>query len=122
MVAFLDRRPVFKGHTLVIPRAHVETLADLPADKVGGFFLVVQRLVNAVEEATGAQGTFVAINNRVSQSVPHLHYATSSPHQGATASASSSGPARATGTTTRWPPWPPPSCRADEPGPGPAPT
>jgi len=73
VVAFLDRRPVFKGHTLVIPRAHVETLADLPADKVGGFFLVVQRLAGAVEGATGAQGTFVAINNRVSQSVAHLH-------------------------------------------------
>ncbi len=73
VIAFLDRRPLFRGHTLVIPRAPIETLADLPVAQVGGFFLVVQRLAVAVEEAMGAEGTFVAINNRVSQSVPHLH-------------------------------------------------
>jgi len=73
VVAFLDRRPLFPGHTLVIPRAPVETLADLPVGQVGGFFVVVQRLAGAVEHAMGAQGTFVAVNNRVSQSVAHLH-------------------------------------------------
>jgi len=73
VVAFLDIRPVFKGHTLVAPRAHVATLADLPPAAVGPFFLVVQRIAAAVEAGLGAGGTFVAINNRVSQSVPHLH-------------------------------------------------
>src|SRR6516165_2527222 len=73
VVAFLDIRPVFPGHVLVVPRAHVETLADLPAAEVGPFFMVVQHLSGAVERAMGAQGTFVAINNKVSQSVPHLH-------------------------------------------------
>jgi histidine triad (HIT) family protein len=73
VVAFLDNRPLFPGHTLVAPRAHVETLADLPAAGVGPFFGVVQRLAAAVERAMGAGGTFVAINNKVSQSVPHLH-------------------------------------------------
>jgi histidine triad (HIT) family protein len=72
-VAFLDIRPVFPGHVLVVPRAHVETLADLPAPAVGPYFTAVQHLAGAVERAMGAQGTFVAINNRVSQSVPHLH-------------------------------------------------
>jgi histidine triad (HIT) family protein len=73
VVAFLDMRPVFPGHVLVVPRAHVETLSDLPADAVGPYFTAVQRVAGAVERAMGAQGTFVAINNRVSQSVPHLH-------------------------------------------------
>ena len=73
VVAFLDHRPVFPGHVLVVPRVHVETLADLPAGEVGPFFLVVQHLSGAVERAMEAQGTFVAINNKVSQSVPHLH-------------------------------------------------
>jgi histidine triad (HIT) family protein len=72
-VAFLDARPVFKGHVLVLPRAHVETLADLPADLVGPFFLRVQRVSAALPAALGCQGTFVAANNIVSQSVPHLH-------------------------------------------------
>lgn len=72
-VAFLDVRPLFEGHTLVVPRAHVETLADLPADRTGPFFALVQRLSVAVPEAMGAAGTFVAMNNVVSQSVPHLH-------------------------------------------------
>ena len=73
VVAFLDHRPVFPGHVLVVPRAHVESLADLPADSVGPYFRVVQHLAGAVERAMAAQGTFVAINNKVSQSVPHLH-------------------------------------------------
>jgi histidine triad (HIT) family protein len=70
-VAFLDARPVFKGHVLVVPRAHVETLADL--DEVGPFFERVQAAARAVETGLGADGTFVAMNNRISQSVPHLH-------------------------------------------------
>ena len=72
-VAFLDLRPVFPGHTLLIPRAHHETLPDLPGDLVAPFFTVAQRLAVAVPEAMDAIGTFVAINNVVSQSVPHLH-------------------------------------------------
>ncbi|MET8082706.1 HIT family protein [Micromonospora sp. NPDC005237] len=72
-VAFLDTRPVFKGHVLVVPRAHLVTLAELPADLLPGYFALVQRLAVAVEAALGAGGTFVAVNNKVSQSVPHLH-------------------------------------------------
>jgi len=73
VVAFLDHRPLFPGHVLVAPRAHVETLADLPVAGVGPFFIAVRRVSGAVERAMGAGGTFVAINNKVSQSVPHLH-------------------------------------------------
>ncbi|MCD0448425.1 HIT family protein [Actinocorallia sp. API 0066] len=72
-VAFLDARPVFKGHVLVVPRGHVETLTDLPVDEVGGFFRFVQRVAGGVERGLAAGGTFVAMNNRISQSVPHLH-------------------------------------------------
>ena len=72
-VAFLDVRPVFEGHVLVIPRAHVETLPELPADELVPVMGVVQRICEAVEAGLGAHGTFVAMNNRVSQSVPHLH-------------------------------------------------
>ncbi len=71
--AFLDRRPIFPGHVLLIPRQHCETIVDLPHPDVGSFFASVQLLAQAVEIAVGAEGTFVAINNRVSQSVPHLH-------------------------------------------------
>ena len=71
--AFLDHRPVFKGHVLVLPRQHVEVLGDLPARDVAPYFTAVQRLSVAVEAGLGAGGTFVALNNRVSQSVPHLH-------------------------------------------------
>jgi histidine triad (HIT) family protein len=73
VVAFLDARPVFKGHVLVAPRGHVATLADLPADRVGPVFLRVQLLSAVMPAALGCQGTFVALNNVVSQSVPHLH-------------------------------------------------
>jgi len=73
VVAFLDSRPVFKGHVLVIPRDHYETLPDLPAGLVGPLFTQVQRVSAALPAALGAQGTFVALNNVVSQSVPHLH-------------------------------------------------
>ncbi|GAA1668070.1 HIT family protein [Nonomuraea maheshkhaliensis] len=70
-VSFLDVRPVFKGHVLVVPRVHVETLTDLR--EVGPFFERVQAMARAVEEGLKAGGTFVAMNNRVSQSVAHLH-------------------------------------------------
>lgn len=72
-VAFLDVRPVFPGHVLVAPRAHRATLLDLPAPEVGPFFTVVQRVTAAVTDAMEAEGSFVAVNNTVSQSVPHLH-------------------------------------------------
>jgi histidine triad (HIT) family protein len=72
-LAFLDYRPLFPGHTLLIPKQHYETLADLPADLIGPFFGNAQRLASAVERGMQAEGTFVAINNKVSQSVPHLH-------------------------------------------------
>jgi histidine triad (HIT) family protein len=72
-VAILDNRPVFKGHVLVMPRAHAETLADLPGDDVGPLFLRVQRIAAVMPAALGSQGSFVAVNNKVSQSVPHLH-------------------------------------------------
>jgi histidine triad (HIT) family protein len=72
-VAFLDRRPLFKGHVLLVPRLHVVTLPDLPAGLRDGFLHAAQRLASAVVAALGAQGSFVAVNNTVSQSVPHLH-------------------------------------------------
>jgi histidine triad (HIT) family protein len=72
-LGFLDLRPVFKGHVLVVPRDHIETLIDLPAERLGGFFAQVQRVAGAVETGLGAGGTFVAMNNRISQSVLHLH-------------------------------------------------
>jgi histidine triad (HIT) family protein len=71
MLAFLDVRPVFKGHVLVIPRTHVPTLTDL--DPVGPYFQHVKAAARAVEEGLSAAGTFVAMNNKISQSVPHLH-------------------------------------------------
>ena len=73
LVAFLDTRPVFKGHVLLVPREHVDTLPDLPAALRDPFLEAAQRIAVAVKEALGAQGSFVAINNTVSQSVPHLH-------------------------------------------------
>lgn len=72
-VAFLDVRPVFPGHVLVVPRDHVETLPELPGEMVGAFFTRVQAIAAAVPTAMDAAGTFVAVNNKVSQSVPHLH-------------------------------------------------
>ena len=72
-VAILDHRPLFPGHTLLLPRIHYETLADLPKSKIQEFFANVQLLAKAVEKAQNAEGSFVALNNRVSQSVPHLH-------------------------------------------------
>jgi histidine triad (HIT) family protein len=72
-MAFLDHRPLFPGHCLLVPRQHFETLSDLPSKLVGPFFSNVQLLARAVEAAMNAEGTFVAMNNKVSQSVPHLH-------------------------------------------------
>ena len=72
-VAFLDKRPVFHGHTLVVPRAHHETLLDLPESALGPYFGAVRRVMGAVIEAMEAEGAFIAQNNRISQSVPHLH-------------------------------------------------
>lgn len=73
VLAFLDSRPLFPGHALVIPRSHVETLDTLPAELTVPLFGASQRLARAMPAAVGAEGTFVAINNVVSQSVPHLH-------------------------------------------------
>lgn len=72
-LGFLDRRPVFKGHVLLVPRQHVDTLLELPPDLHAGLVESAQRLARAAVEGLGAQGTFVATNNVVSQSVPHLH-------------------------------------------------
>lgn len=72
-VAFLDIRPLFAGHCLLVPVEHHETLHDLPPELIEPFFSVAQRLSEAVRAAMGAHGSFVAINNKVSQSVPHLH-------------------------------------------------
>lgn len=72
-VAFLDARPLFEGHVLVIPRQHYETLASLPPPEVGPLFTRVRQVSAALPAALGAQGSFVALNNVVSQSVPHLH-------------------------------------------------
>jgi len=73
VAAFLDARPVFKGHVLVVPRAHIPTLSDAPVPALGALFAAVQRVARAVEAGLDADGTFVAMNNKVSQSVPHLH-------------------------------------------------
>ncbi len=72
-LAFLDVRPLFEGHSLLIPRAHHQTLVHLPVELVGPYFANAQLLSGAITQAMGAQGSFVAINNVVSQSVPHLH-------------------------------------------------
>jgi len=73
VMGFLDARPVFPGHVLVVPRSHLETLADLPAGLVGVLFEASRRVAVAQETALEADGAFVAVNNRVSQSVPHVH-------------------------------------------------
>lgn len=72
-VAFLDSRPLFPGHTLLVPRAHHATLADVPEEVIGPLFVRAKRLSAAVPAAMEAAGSFVAMNNVVSQSVPHLH-------------------------------------------------
>jgi histidine triad (HIT) family protein len=72
-VAFLDHSPVFHGHVLVVPKAHIVTLTELSLADVGPFFVQVQRVAAAVQQAIGCDGTWVSMNNIVSQSVPHLH-------------------------------------------------
>jgi histidine triad (HIT) family protein len=72
-VVFLDTRPLFPGHCLVIPEDHVETLLDVPDDGIGPLFSTARAVCGAMETALGADGSFMAVNNRVSQSVPHLH-------------------------------------------------
>lgn len=72
-LAFLDNRPLFPGHSLLIPKRHHEVLAELPAEMLAPFFRNVQLLSRAMETGLGADGSFIAVNNRVSQSVPHLH-------------------------------------------------
>jgi histidine triad (HIT) family protein len=72
-LGFLDVRPLFAGHTLIVPRTHYETLTDVPPDLLGPLFTRAQWVAAAVEEGLGAAGSFVAMNNRISQSVPHLH-------------------------------------------------
>lgn len=74
VVAFLDKRPLFPGHTLVVPRNHIVTLGDLPLADIVPLMRVVQAASRAMESALAAEGSFVAVNNRVSQSVPHLHF------------------------------------------------
>ena len=72
-LAFLDHRPIFEGHTLLVPREHHETLLDLPSGQVEPLFATAQMLTGAIQSAMESVGTFVAMNNKVSQSVPHLH-------------------------------------------------
>jgi histidine triad (HIT) family protein len=72
-LAFLDRRPLFPGHCLLVPKEHFETLAELPTPLIGPLFQNAQLLERAIEGGLAADGTFVAINNHVSQSVPHVH-------------------------------------------------
>ncbi len=73
VVAFLDHRPLFPGHTLIIPRAHYETMLDAPPEVLSGLFEAARRTGKALQAALACDGFFVAVNNRVSQSVPHLH-------------------------------------------------
>lgn len=73
VMAFLDYRPLFRGHTLLVPKLHVGLLSDLPAEQVPEFFGTAQRLERAVEDGLGAQGSMILVNNVVSQSVLHLH-------------------------------------------------
>jgi histidine triad (HIT) family protein len=73
LVAFLDIRPLFRGHTLLVPKAHLRLLSDLPAGLAAEFLITTQRLERAVEDGLGAAGSMILVNNVVSQSVPHLH-------------------------------------------------
>jgi len=73
MVAFFDHKPVFRGHTLLVPKQHIQVLSDLPAAEVAEFFQMAQRLERAIEDGLPSDGSMVLINNVISQSVPHLH-------------------------------------------------
>ncbi len=72
-IVFLDNKPIFPGHCLLIPKNHIENFDKLPKDQIGEFFELSQKLSKAVELSMNAQGTFIAINNKISQSIPHLH-------------------------------------------------
>lgn len=73
LLAFLDHRPLFRGHTLLIPKTHMRLLSDLPAEQAAEFLITAQRLERAVEDGLGTAGSMILVNNVVSQSVPHLH-------------------------------------------------
>jgi histidine triad (HIT) family protein len=73
LLAFLDHRPLFRGHTLLIPKTHLRLLSDLPAEQAAEFLITAQRLERAVEDGLGTAGSMILVNNVVSQSVPHLH-------------------------------------------------
>jgi histidine triad (HIT) family protein len=73
LLAFLDHRPLFRGHTLLVPKTHLRLLSDLPAQDAAEFLITAQRLERGVEDGLGAAGTMILVNNVVSQSVPHLH-------------------------------------------------
>jgi histidine triad (HIT) family protein len=73
LLAFLDHRPLFRGHTLLIPKSHMRLLSDLPAEQAAEFLITAQRLERAVEDGLGTAGSMILVNNVVSQSVPHLH-------------------------------------------------
>jgi histidine triad (HIT) family protein len=73
LLAFLDHRPLFRGHTLLVPKTHRRLLSDLPAEQAAEFLITTQRLERAVEDGLGAAGSMILVNNVVSQSVPHLH-------------------------------------------------
>ena len=73
LLAFLDHRPLFRGHVLLVPREHLRLLSDLPAERAQEFLTTAQRLERAVEDGLGAAGSMILVNNVVSQSVPHLH-------------------------------------------------
>lgn len=72
-LAFLDKSPLQHGHVLLIPKLHIETLDQLPPEQSGDFFKMTQMISMAVERGLDAEGTFIALNNKVSQSVPHIH-------------------------------------------------
>jgi histidine triad (HIT) family protein len=73
LLAFLDHRPLFRGHTLLVPKTHLRLLSDLPTEQAAEFLITTQRLERAVEDGLGAAGSMILVNNVVSQSVPHLH-------------------------------------------------
>lgn len=73
LLAFLDHRPLFRGHTLLVPKTHLRLLSDLPAEQAAEFLTTAQRLERAVEDGLKTSGSMILINNVVSQSVPHLH-------------------------------------------------
>jgi len=73
LLAFFDHRPLFRGHTLLVPKQHMRLLSDLPAEMAAEFLIMAQRLERAIEDGLGVSGTMILVNNVVSQTVPHLH-------------------------------------------------